>query len=71
LHITLTTSLSVGYYYTRKTGIIDILQYYNARKIGETVMKKAAGNSGSDISCVDPESYGKRFVKFIANLVDE
>mmetsp|Transcript_19412 Transcript_19412/g.40624 ORF Transcript_19412/g.40624 Transcript_19412/m.40624 type:complete len:1206 (+) Transcript_19412:181-3798(+) len=52
-------------------GIIDILQYYNARKIGETVMKKAAGNSGSDISCVDPESYGKRFVKFIANLVDE
>ena len=52
-------------------GIIDILQYYNARKMGETVMRKAAGNSGEDISCVDPETYGKRFVKFIANLVEE
>jgi 1-phosphatidylinositol-4-phosphate 5-kinase len=53
------------------SGIIDILQYYNARKIGETVMKQAAGNSSQDISCVDPESYGKRFVKFISNLADE
>ena len=51
-------------------GIIDILQYYNARKIGETVIKQAAGNSTDDISCVDPESYGKRFVKFISNVVD-
>eukprot|EP00571_Detonula_confervacea_P015135 CAMPEP_0172308002 /NCGR_PEP_ID=MMETSP1058-20130122/8732_1 /TAXON_ID=83371 /ORGANISM="Detonula confervacea, Strain CCMP 353" /LENGTH=921 /DNA_ID=CAMNT_0013020331 /DNA_START=165 /DNA_END=2930 /DNA_ORIENTATION=- len=52
-------------------GIIDILQYYNARKMGETVIRKAAGNSGQDISCVDPETYGKRFVKFISNLVEE
>ena len=52
-------------------GIIDILQYYNARKIGETVIRKAAGNSGLDISCVDPETYGKRFVKFISNLIEE
>ena len=52
-------------------GIIDILQYYNARKVGETVIKQAAGNSSQDISCVDPESYGRRFVKFISNLVDE
>eukprot|EP00581_Thalassiosira_minuscula_P008899 CAMPEP_0183707060 /NCGR_PEP_ID=MMETSP0737-20130205/3735_1 /TAXON_ID=385413 /ORGANISM="Thalassiosira miniscula, Strain CCMP1093" /LENGTH=907 /DNA_ID=CAMNT_0025934635 /DNA_START=147 /DNA_END=2870 /DNA_ORIENTATION=- len=52
-------------------GIIDILQYYNARKMGETVIRKAAGNSGQDISCVDPETYGKRFVKFISKLVEE
>ena len=52
------------------TGVIDILQYYNVRKVGETVMRKAVGNSGEDISCVDPETYGKRFVKFISNLVE-
>ncbi|EED88647.1 phosphatidylinositol-4-phosphate 5-kinase (PIP5K)-like protein, partial [Thalassiosira pseudonana CCMP1335] len=50
-------------------GVIDILQYYNARKIGETVMRQATGNATQDISCVDPESYGRRFVKFISNLV--
>ena len=52
-------------------GVIDILQYYNARKVGETVLRKATGNAGEDISCVDPETYGKRFVKFISNLVDK
>ena len=51
-------------------GVIDILQYYNARKVGETVMRKAVGNSGQDISCVDPETYGKRFVKFIGDLAE-
>jgi hypothetical protein len=52
-------------------GIIDILQYYNARKVGENVMKQAAGNSSQDISCVDPESYGRRFIKFVSDLIDE
>ncbi len=51
-------------------GIIDILQYYNARKMGETVIKKAAGGDADNISCVDPETYGKRFVKFIGDLVE-
>lgn len=51
-------------------GIIDILQYYNARKMGETVIKKAAGGDADNISCVDPETYGKRFVKFISDLVE-
>ncbi len=51
-------------------GIIDILQYYNARKMGETVIKKAAGGDAGNISCVDPETYGKRFVKFIGDLVE-
>ena len=51
-------------------GIIDILQYYNARKMGETVIKKAAGGDADNISCVDPETYGKRFVKFISDLIE-
>ena len=52
-------------------GIIDILQYYNARKMGETVMRRAVGNGTMDISCVDPETYGKRFVKFVSSLIEE
>ena len=52
-------------------GIIDILQYYSARKMGETVMRRAAGNGAMDISCVDPETYGKRFVKFVSSLIEE
>lgn len=53
------------------TGIIDILQYYNAQKLGETVIRKATGNSGEDISCVDPETYGMRFINFISNLIEK
>lgn len=52
-------------------GVIDILQYYNARKMGETVMRRAAGNGAMDISCVDPETYGKRFVRFVSSLIEE
>lgn len=51
-------------------GIIDILQHYNARKYAETVMRKAAGNSTSEISCVDPDTYASRFNDFIEKLVD-
>jgi 1-phosphatidylinositol-4-phosphate 5-kinase len=51
-------------------GIIDILQLYNTRKWGETVVKKVSGNSEQEISCVDPETYANRFVKFISNLTE-
>lgn len=51
-------------------GIIDILQHYNARKWGETMMRRAAGNSESSISCVKPETYASRFVDFIETLVE-
>eukprot|EP00543_Licmophora_paradoxa_P007450 CAMPEP_0202450322 /NCGR_PEP_ID=MMETSP1360-20130828/8943_1 /ASSEMBLY_ACC=CAM_ASM_000848 /TAXON_ID=515479 /ORGANISM="Licmophora paradoxa, Strain CCMP2313" /LENGTH=244 /DNA_ID=CAMNT_0049068537 /DNA_START=16 /DNA_END=750 /DNA_ORIENTATION=+ len=51
-------------------GIIDILQPYNTRKWGETVVKKAQGNSEEEISCVDPETYGNRFIKFLSNLME-
>ncbi|KAL3777547.1 hypothetical protein ACHAW5_010805 [Stephanodiscus triporus] len=50
-------------------GIIDFLQYYNAKKMGETVIKKMS--SSEDISCVDPETYGNRFFKFISSLIEK
>jgi len=51
-------------------GVIDILQVYNTRKWGETVVRKVTGNSEQEISCVDPETYANRFVKFLSNLTD-
>jgi len=51
-------------------GIIDILQHYNARKWGETIIKKAVGNSSSSISCVDPTTYADRFVNFMGSLIE-
>mmetsp|Transcript_58327 Transcript_58327/g.86728 ORF Transcript_58327/g.86728 Transcript_58327/m.86728 type:complete len:213 (-) Transcript_58327:147-785(-) len=51
-------------------GIIDILQHYNARKWGETMMRRAAGNNGSAISCVDPVTYADRFVNFMSDLIE-
>ncbi len=54
---------------THDTGIIDFLQYYTAKKMGETVIKKMSSNE--DISCVDPETYGNRFCKFISSLLEK
>ena len=54
---------------THDTGVIDFLQYYNAKKMGETVIKKMSSNE--DISCVDPETYGNRFVKFVSSLIEK
>lgn len=51
-------------------GIIDILQFYNARKWGETIMRKAVGNSEKEISCVNPEAYADRFVNFMNSIIE-
>mmetsp|Transcript_22649 Transcript_22649/g.28575 ORF Transcript_22649/g.28575 Transcript_22649/m.28575 type:complete len:523 (-) Transcript_22649:130-1698(-) len=51
-------------------GIIDILQLYNARKWGETMMRKTIGAAEKDISCVSPEVYADRFVKFFDALLE-
>lgn len=51
-------------------GIIDILQNYNARKWGETQMRKAIGGQESEISCVSPNVYADRFVNFIDSIVE-
>lgn len=51
-------------------GIIDILQLYNTRKWGETIIRKAVGNSEMEISCVDPDSYADRFVNFMDSIIE-
>jgi 1-phosphatidylinositol-4-phosphate 5-kinase len=50
-------------------GIIDILQPYNTLKWGETVVKKVQGNAEHEISCVDPETYSNRFLKFLTKIL--
>jgi len=50
-------------------GIIDILQCYNTRKWGETMLKKSFGSSESSISCVNPVVYADRFVEFVDRLL--
>lgn len=45
-------------------GIIDILQQYNLKKIGENYFKSLIFNS-NEISAVDPAKYAKRFVEYI------
>ena len=53
-----------------ETGIIDILQLYNTRKWGETIVRKTIGNSEKDMSCVNPDAYANRFVEFIDALLE-
>jgi len=51
-------------------GIIDILQPYNVQKWSETVYKQLQGNPHLSISCVDPETYAHRFIKFMSYLLE-
>eukprot|EP00953_Heterococcus_sp_UTEX-ZZ885_P015003 8470-Heterococcus_DN1.PRE.1 len=50
-------------------GIIDVLQEYNARKHAETALKSLTKGK-SDISCVDPQTYAHRFLKFMEDQTD-
>ena len=50
-------------------GVIDILQQYNTRKRAETFFKGFTVSS-SQISCVHPDAYGKRFLDFIGNTIE-
>lgn len=54
------TPLDTIYY----MGIIDILQPYNMRKKVEHAFKSIT-ESSTEISCVNPANYAKRFVDFI------
>ena len=47
-------------------GIIDVLQQYDLRKMGETALKSLMGQSPTGISAVAPKFYAERFVRFIA-----
>jgi len=51
-------------------GIIDILQAYNFRKISERVKNVVMYQTkASQHSCVDPKSYGDRFLKFAVEQI--
>jgi len=45
-------------------GIIDILQQYNTRKRFETTYHRVQGSGWHDHSCVHPDVYADRFIKF-------
>ncbi|EGZ25778.1 phosphatidylinositol-4-phosphate 5 kinase-like protein [Phytophthora sojae] len=49
-------------------GIIDILQQYNTRKIAENIIKGMRHNR-KQISAVNPEFYGDRFIEFVEKHV--
>ncbi|TDH73558.1 hypothetical protein CCR75_006720 [Bremia lactucae] len=49
-------------------GIIDILQQYNTRKIAETFLKGLRHNR-RQISSVNPDFYGDRFIEFVEKHV--
>lgn len=45
-------------------GVIDILQQYNARKRVETTYRKVEVRGQQEPSCVSPQDYADRFVRF-------
>ena len=48
-------------------GIIDVLQQYDLRKMGETVLKSLLQPAtAAGISAVPPATYAARFVSFLA-----
>ena len=51
-------------------GIIDILQQFNMRKRVETNYRKIDAMKGQDPSCVHPDEYAERFVKFFDEYSD-
>eukprot|EP00522_Entomoneis_paludosa_P008717 CAMPEP_0172446096 /NCGR_PEP_ID=MMETSP1065-20121228/5767_1 /TAXON_ID=265537 /ORGANISM="Amphiprora paludosa, Strain CCMP125" /LENGTH=900 /DNA_ID=CAMNT_0013197127 /DNA_START=35 /DNA_END=2737 /DNA_ORIENTATION=+ len=45
-------------------GIIDILQEYNSRKVVEAQYRLLQSSGKTEASCVDPATYGHRFIEF-------
>jgi hypothetical protein len=45
-------------------GVIDILQQFNLRKRVEANYRRLRGSGWQDASCVRPEVYAERFIKF-------
>lgn len=45
-------------------GIIDVLQEYNSRKYVEAQYRLMQSSGKTEASCVDPMTYGERFVQF-------
>jgi hypothetical protein len=51
-------------------GIIDILQQFNVRKRVETNYRKIDALKGQDPSCVHPDDYAERFIRFFDEYSD-
>ncbi|XP_057273002.1 phosphatidylinositol 5-phosphate 4-kinase type-2 gamma [Pezoporus wallicus] len=49
-------------------GLIDVLTQYDARKKAAHAAKTVKHGAGAEISTVNPEQYGKRFLDFITNI---
>uniref|UniRef100_A0A8V5GXH8 Phosphatidylinositol 5-phosphate 4-kinase type-2 gamma n=1 Tax=Melopsittacus undulatus TaxID=13146 RepID=A0A8V5GXH8_MELUD len=49
-------------------GLIDVLTQYDARKKAAHAAKTVKHGAGAEISTVNPEQYGKRFLDFISNI---
>jgi hypothetical protein len=47
-------------------GIVDVLQDYNARKMGEAAYKSRLHGSGARVSCVSSPAYCTRFLDYMA-----
>ena len=50
-------------------GIIDTLTNYNLKKKGEFIIKRPF--QGKGISCIPPDDYRDRFVRFMADCIEE
>ncbi|XP_072346812.1 phosphatidylinositol 5-phosphate 4-kinase type-2 gamma-like [Scyliorhinus torazame] len=49
-------------------GLIDILTQYDTKKKAAHAAKTVKHGAGAEISTVNPEQYGKRFMDFITNI---
>jgi len=49
--------------------IVDYLQNYDLLKLMETQIKNMFKEKSQEISCIDAQSYGKRFLRFIISII--
>ena len=50
--------------------IIDYFQYFNFYKYVESGLKTTFGMKKDKVSCVDPKTYSKRFIKYFEKLTE-
>ena len=50
--------------------IIDYFQMFNFYKVVESGIKTKFAKNAEGVSCVDPETYSKRFIKYFETLTD-
>ena len=50
--------------------IIDYFQMFNFYKVVESGLKRKFAKDAEGVSCVDPKTYSKRFIKYFEKLTD-